>query len=262
MTQPTVGLWVTCLVDFFRPQVALASVRLLEAAGCRVEVPSGQTCCGQPAWNAGDRATARALGEQLLDQCRGLEALVVPSGSCTGMIRQLPDVLGTAHPRHGEALALAERTHELAQYLVDVLDYRPLASCRGLQLTYHDACSGLRELGVRGQPRRLLADAGVELVEMDQATVCCGFGGTFCVKYPEISAGMVDDKLASIERSGARCVAAGDLGCLLNIQGRLQRQERAVQARHFVEWLADGLADGLADDATRAPAGPAAGDQP
>lgn len=242
MTQRTVGLWVTCLVDFFRPGIAFASIRLLEQAGCRVEVPDGQTCCGQPAWNSGDRATAQALGERLLDQCAQLEALVVPSGSCAGMIRQLPAVFGEQHPRHAEAVALAGRTWELAQYLVDHCDYHPPAEKQGLQLTYHDACSGLRELGVQAQPRRLLSDAGAEIVEMDQATTCCGFGGTFCVKYPDISAGMVDDKLAAIERSGSRRLAAGDLGCLLNIEGRLRRQGSDVEVRHLAEWLVDAAA--------------------
>lgn len=248
MSQRQVGLWITCLVDFFRPQIAFASIRLLEQAGCTVSVPAGQTCCGQPAWNSGDRATAVALGLRLLDQCRDLEALVVPSGSCAGMIRQLPEVLGEQHPRHQEARALSARTFELAQFLVDECDFRPAAVPESIQVTYHDACSGLRELGVQAQPRRLLADAGVQVVEMDQATTCCGFGGTFCVKYPDISVGMVNDKLASIERSGAAALATGDLGCLLNMNGRLQRTGSVVDARHFVEWLADGLADRAASE--------------
>ncbi len=240
MTRRRVGLFVTCLVDFFRPEVAFASIRLLEAAGCEVVVPEPQTCCGQPAWNSGDRASARALALDVLDAFAGIDAVVVPSGSCAGMLRQFPAVLGAEHPRHGEAVTLAARAFELTSFLVDELGFEPppVAATGDGAVTYHDACSGLRELGVREQPRALLAAAGVAVTEMDTASVCCGFGGTFCVKYPDISGGMVDDKLASIERSGATTVLAGDLGCLLNLEGRLLRVGRPVRVLHVAEMLA------------------------
>ncbi|TVS15830.1 MAG: (Fe-S)-binding protein [Gammaproteobacteria bacterium] len=240
MTRRRVGLFVTCLVDFFRPEVAFASIRLLEAAGCEVVVPEPQTCCGQPAWNSGDRASARALALDVLDAFAGIDAVVAPSGSCTGMLRQFPAVLGVDHPRHAEAVTLAARAFELTSFLVDELGFEPspVAASGDAAVTYHDACSGLRELGVREQPRALLAAAGVAVMEMDTATVCCGFGGTFCVKYPDISGAMVDDKLASIERSGATTVVAGDLGCLLNLEGRLLRVGRPVRALHVAEMLA------------------------
>ena len=188
---PRVGLFVTCLVDFVRPSVGFAAVRLLEDAGCAVVVPAGQTCCGQPAWNAGDRRTARDLGLAVLDAFADVEHVVAPSGSCTGMLRQFPEVLGAEHPRHGEAAALAARAFELTAFLVDVCGWTPPPGPGGEAraaaapvVTYHDGCAGLRECGVKTQPRALLRAAGVTVAEMGRAEVCCGFGGTFCVKYP------------------------------------------------------------------------------
>ncbi|MEE4297895.1 MAG: (Fe-S)-binding protein [Pseudomonadales bacterium] len=237
MSRPRVGLFATCLVDLFRPQTGLAAAELLERAGCEVVVPKAQTCCGQPAWNSGDRATTRALALALIDAFADVDAVVAPSGSCIGMLRQFPDVLGATDPRQGDAEALAAKSFELFEYLVDERGYRPEPLADPPTVTYHDSCAGLRECGIKGQPRALMAAAGVELKEMDAAEVCCGFGGTFCVKYPDISAAMTDAKVASIERSGAPLVTGGDLGCLLNIVGRLTRDERTVQARHLAEVL-------------------------
>ena len=237
MSAPRVGLFATCLVDFFRPGIGFAAAELLERAGCEVLVPRSQTCCGQPAWNSGDRATTRALAVQLIDDFRDVDAVVAPSGSCIGMIRQFPDVLGAADARRPEAEALAARSYELAEYLVEQRGFAPEALTDAGAVTYHDSCAGLRECGIKSQPRALLDAAGVEVVEMDAAEVCCGFGGTFCLKYPDVSAAMTDAKLASIERSGADAVVGGDLGCLLNIAGRLSREGRPVRARHFAEVL-------------------------
>ena len=232
-----VGLFVTCLVDLFRPSIGFASVKLLEAAGCEVVVPEAQVCCGQPAWNAGDREDARALALNLIDAFADLDAVVAPSGSCIGMLRQFPDVLGPTDPRHPDAVALAGKCHELTEYLVDVCGYRPPAADGALRITYHDSCAGLRECGIKAQPRALLEAAEVEVIEMDAAEVCCGFGGTFCIKYPDISRGMTDDKLASIARSGAPLLVGGDLGCLLNLAGRITREGQPVHARHIAELL-------------------------
>lgn len=245
MSRRRVGLFVTCLVDFFRPEVGFASIRLLEAAGCEVVVPEVQTCCGQPAWNNGDRGSSRQLALAVIDAFAGLDAVVAPSGSCIGMLRQYPAVLGDEHPRYADALALASRCHELSSFLVDELHYSPGSSLQPVEqaVTYHDACAGLRELGVRDQPRALLQAAGVDVREMDAATVCCGFGGTFCIKYPDISGAMVDDKVSSIERSGAGTVVAGDLGCLLNIEGRLARLGKPLRVLHFAELLASAAPD-------------------
>jgi len=241
VTQPRVGLFVTCLVDFFRPPVGFASVELLERAGCSVEVPRTQTCCGQPAWNGGDRKAARRLGRAFLEAFEGFDYVVAPSGSCIGMVRQLPDVLGDDPGLAGRARSLAARSYEITAFLVDVLGERGEPVALRERVTYHDACAGLRELGVKAQPRALLEGAGVMLHEMPNAEICCGFGGTFCLKYPEISKGMVDEKLDAIDASEASLVLAGDLGCLLNVAGRLTRTGRAVRARHVVEVLAGEL---------------------
>jgi len=239
-----VALFVTCLVDLHRPNIGFAALTLLEQAGCSVEVPPLQTCCGQPAYNSGDRKTAQDLAKRVIQSFEGYEAVVVPSGSCAGMIRQhYPRLLADDPDWSLRAEHLAARTHELVAFLVDELG---VASVPGLwrgKVTYHDSCSGLRELGVKAQPRALLAAMdGVELVELADAEVCCGFGGTFCVKYTDISDRMVSKKSEAIEATGADLLLAGDLGCLLNMAGKLKRRGSRVQVRHVAEVLA-GLTD-------------------
>jgi L-lactate dehydrogenase complex protein LldE len=240
----TVALFVTCLVDMFRPSIGFAAVKLLEDAGCRVVVPAAQTCCGQPAYNSGDRADARAVAAQVIDAFDGFDHVVVPSGSCGGMIaHHYPALFDDDAAMRRRAEALAGRTHELMAFLVDVLGVRQVAARYDATVTYHDSCSGLRELGVKAQPRLLLA--GVErltLVEMANPEVCCGFGGTFCVKYPDISNAMLTDKVGDIAATGADTLLAGDLGCLMNMAGKLQREGRAVRVRHAAEVLA-GMGD-------------------
>lgn len=235
-----VGLFVTCLVDLFRPTVGFAAVELLEQAGCTVEVPRAQTCCGQPAYNSGDRADAKAVALRVIEAFAGYDYVVAPSGSCAGMIRcHFPELFADDPLLQPRAEELAARTWELVSFLVDVRGMREVAAEWPRVATYHDACSGLRELGVKEQPRRLLASiAGLELRELPGAEVCCGFGGTFCVKYPDISDKMVSDKADDIAATGAAAVLSGDLGCLLNIAGKLSRQGRAVEARHVAEVLA------------------------
>jgi L-lactate dehydrogenase complex protein LldE len=235
-----VGLFVTCLVDLYRPSVGFAAVKLLEQAGCTVEVPAAQTCCGQPAYNSGDRADAQAIARQVVAAFEPYDFVVAPSGSCAGMIHSHYPALLADDPLWRERAAkLAVRTHELVSFLVDVCGVnRVAASWRGL-VTYHDSCSGLRELGVKDQPRRLLDSvAGLKRTELPGAEICCGFGGTFCVKYPEISDQMVREKTADIASTGADLVLAGDMGCLLNIAGKLSREGRPVAARHVAEVLA------------------------
>jgi L-lactate dehydrogenase complex protein LldE len=236
---PRVALFVTCLVDLHRPTVGFAAIRLLEEAGCQVEVPRAQTCCGQPAYNSGDRATARDLARGILDAFGGYDYIVVPSGSCGGMLRHhIPTLFDDDPNLRARAEALADRTHELVSFLTDILGLERVAAKFSGSVTYHDSCSGLRELGVKAQPRRLLAAAGAEIREMADPEVCCGFGGTFCVKYPEISTRMVSDKADDIAATGAETLLAGDLGCLLNMAGRLKRQGSAIKARHIAEVLA------------------------
>lgn len=249
--KPRVGLFVTCLVDLFRPSVGFAAVKLLEQAGCAVFVPRLQTCCGQPAHNAGDRKDARALARQVIDAFEAYDYVVAPSGSCAGMIREhypamFEDEAETAHRAHG----LARRTWELVSFLRDVRGVEGVEARFAGRVTYHDSCSGLRELAIKEQPRRLLRSvAGLELVELPGAETCCGFGGTFCVKYPEISNRMVEDKSEAVEATGAETLLAGDLGCLLNMAGKLKRRGSAVRVRHVAEVLAGMTADpAIGDD--------------
>ena len=239
--RPRVGLFVTCLVDLHRPSVGFAAIKLLEVAGCDVEVPLAQTCCGQPAYNSGDRETTRALGRQVLDAFGGFDYVVVPSGSCGGMIaHHLPGLFANDPNLRARADALGAKTHELVSFLVDVMGVDAVPARYDGVATYHDSCSGLREMGVREQPRALLRSvAGLQLVELEDSDVCCGFGGTFCVKYPDISTRMVSDKAACVAASGADTLLAGDLGCLLNMAGRLSREGRPVHVRHVAEVLAD-----------------------
>jgi L-lactate dehydrogenase complex protein LldE len=239
-----VALFVTCLVDLFRPTVGFAAVKLLEDAGCTVEVPRRQTCCGQPAYNSGDRADARAIALQVFDAFAGYDYVVAPSGSCAGMLRvHYPELFADDSENFPRAQELAERSWELVSFLVDVCGMKAVAANWQRRVTYHDACSGLRELGVKLQPRQLLASvSGLRLAELPGAEVCCGFGGTFCVKYPEISDKMVTDKAADIVGTSADAVLSGDMGCLLNIAGKLYRQGRLVEVRHVAEVLA-GMSD-------------------
>jgi L-lactate dehydrogenase complex protein LldE len=244
---PRVGLFVTCLVDLFRPSVGFAAVKLLEDAGCTVEAPRAQTCCGQPAHNSGDSGTSRAIARQVIAAFEGFDAVVAPSGSCAGMIKHhYPGLFADGESWRKRAEALAAKTFELVSYLADERGVENVAARFDGSVTYHDSCAGLRELGVREQPRRLLASVdGLEMKELPGADVCCGFGGTFCIKYPDISTRMVSDKTADIAATGAGTLLAGDLGCLLNMAGRLSREGRGIEVRHVAEVLA-GMADGPA----------------
>jgi L-lactate dehydrogenase complex protein LldE len=235
-----VALFVTCLVDLFRPTIGFAAVKLLEEAGCTVEVPRAQTCCGQPAYNSGDRANAKAIAMQVLDAFEGYDHVIAPSGSCAGMLRRhYPELFADEPAVLPRVQQLAARSWELVSFLVDVCGLKGVRARWVRRVTYHDACSGLRELGIKDQPRRLLASVdGLTLRELPGAETCCGFGGMFCVKYPDISDKMVSDKQADIVKTGAEAVLAGDLGCLLNIAGKLHRHGARLEVRHVAEVLA------------------------
>ena len=237
---PRVGLFVTCLVDLFRPTVGFAAVKLLEAAGCTVEVPASQTCCGQPAYNSGDRADTKDIARAVIRAFEDFDYVVAPSGSCAGMIKEHYGELFADEPEWAQRAAhLKHRTYELVSFLVDVLGIDAVDTEYAGTITYHDSCSGLRELGVKQQPRRLLRSVeGLHLAELPGAEVCCGFGGTFCIKYPEISNKMVSEKTADIVRTGADTLLAGDMGCLLNMAGKLKREGSTVKVRHIAEVLA------------------------
>ena len=247
-----VGLFVTCLVDLFRPSVGFAAVKLIEDAGFALEVPRDQTCCGQPAYNSGDRKDAIALAKQVIATFEPYDYVVAPSGSCSAMIvKHYPTLLSDEAAWAERAASLSAKTYELVSFLVDVAGLETVASHFKGSVTYHDSCSGLRELKIEQQPRKLLTSIeGVELKEMQDSDVCCGFGGTFCVKYPDISDAIVSKKSGNAEKADVTTLLAGDLGCLMNIAGKLKRQGSAIEVRHVAEILA-----GMTDQ-------PAIGDKP
>ncbi|OXT01565.1 Fe-S oxidoreductase [Notoacmeibacter marinus] len=244
--RPTVGLFVTCLVDLFRPTVGFAAIKLLEESGCDITVPNTQTCCGQPAYNAGHRNETAAIARQVVAAFEAFDYVVAPSGSCAAMIRHhYPALLADDPKWAARAEKLAEKTHELTSFLTDVRSVSTTAAALPARTsaTYHDSCSGLRELGVKAQPRALLAKIdNLELKEMNDPEVCCGFGGTFCAKYPAISEVIVSAKTKDIAGTEADLLLAGDMGCLMNMAGRLRREGHRTEVRHVAEILA-GMTD-------------------
>lgn len=245
--RPHVGLFVTCLVDMMRPSVGFASVKLLEQAGCTVDAPAAQTCCGQPAYNSGDRNTTREMALNMIEAFEPFDYVVSPSGSCAGILRKhYPGLFEDGSHERERAEAVAAKTYELISFLTDVMKMQSVDAELDQKATYHDSCSGYRELGIKDQPRKLLGTVkGLEVTEMKDAEICCGFGGTFCVKYPDISNDMVTKKIANVEASGADLLLAGDLGCLMNMAGKLKREGSKVKVRHVAEVLA-GTCDGPA----------------
>ncbi|MGD9914856.1 MAG: (Fe-S)-binding protein [Rhizobiaceae bacterium] len=242
--KPRVGLFVTCLVDLFRPAVGFAAIKLIEDAGCTVEVPTAQTCCGQPAYNSGDREDTKAIAINTIKAFEGYDYIVAPSGSCAGMLKKhYPGLFRGDAQWEARADAFAAKVHELVSFLTDVRGVRAVSARQVGTYTYHDSCSGLRELGISAQPRQLLKSVeGARLIEMRDPDVCCGFGGTFCVKYSDISNDIVGRKVEAIDGSGADTLLAGDLGCLMNMAGKLKRSGSHVEARHVAEVLA-GMGD-------------------
>jgi len=238
-----VALYVTCLVDLMRPSVGFAALRLLEAAGAEVFVPEGQTCCGQPAWNAGNRALAVDLAKKAIRELEGYDYVVIPSGSCADQIRNVyPQLLADDADWAPRATALAARARELTEFLAEVMPLAQMPAEFAGSVTYHDSCKGLRGLGIKQQPRDLLLQVrGLSLQEMPDCEECCGFGGAFSVKYGEVSTQIVDRKCASIATVGADAVVGGDLGCLMNIEGRLRRRgDETTRVLHIAEVLAGG----------------------
>ncbi|HEF5783870.1 Fe-S oxidoreductase [Burkholderia multivorans] len=235
-----VGLFVTCLVDLMRPEIGFSALKLIRDAGYEVFVPPAQTCCGQPAYNSGERALARDLAEKMLREFEQFDYVVAPSGSCGGMIRAHYGDLFRDDPELMARYArLQPKVYELTDFLVNVAKVTLAPGEFAGPVTYHDSCSGLRELGVKAQPRALLAQRGVAVAEMKDCEHCCGFGGTFAVKYGDISAAIADEKCANVRASGAGTVVLGDLGCMLNIEGRLRRTgDRDTRVLHVAQVLA------------------------
>lgn len=245
---PFVGLFVTCLVDLMRPSIGFAAVKLLEQSGCQIDVPAQQTCCGQPNYNSGDRTAAQNTARQVIAAFANHDYVVAPSGSCAGMLKKhYPLLLADDEEWAERAQQLSAKTYELVSFLVDVLGVKNVTAHYDGRVTYHDACSGLRELGIKHQPRNLLKTVtGLELCEMDQTEVCCGFGGTFSAKYSDISNAMVENKAKEISATKPDMIVAGDLGCLMNIAGKLSRQGKTgkgdgIEVRHVAEVLSGDL---------------------
>jgi len=243
---PRVGLLVTCLVDLLRPEVGFAAIKLLEDAGCEVLVPETQTCCGQPGFNSG-ATDAASLARKVIEQFEAFDCLVVPSGSCAGMVKaHYKEALADDPAWLPRAEALAARTHELMSFLVDVRGFLPKNVRLDRSASYHDSCTGLRELGIYNQPRTLLgAVKGLMLKPLPGNDVCCGFGGTFCVKYPALSNAIVDDKAKAAVEADTDLLLGGDLGCLINIAGKLSRNGDKLRVMHAAEVIA-GMGEGAA----------------
>ncbi|MEP6635639.1 MAG: (Fe-S)-binding protein [Acidobacteriota bacterium] len=236
-----VSLFITCLVDQLWPAVGMSAVEVLRRAGCEVVFDERQTCCGQPAFNTGYRSEARRLAQRFIEifEETGSDAIVSPSGSCTAMVHHFHELFPDNERWRRRAEAVAERTHEFSSFLVETLGVEDVgAGFRG-RVTWHDACHGLRDLNLHSEPRRLIRNVrGAEFVELPNADSCCGFGGTFSVKYPEISVAILDNKIEAIENAGVRAVVSGDASCLMQIGGRLTRKKSAVRAMHLAELLA------------------------
>ncbi len=242
MRRMKVGLFVTCLVDLVRPNIGFATVKLLEDAGCEVIFPVSQTCCGQPGYNSGARDIAKTLARKVLAEFKDCDYVVAPSGSCSGQIKiHAVEDLFKGEPEQADFAALGAKWYELSDFLINVLKVSlpSPAAGTGLNVTYHDSCSGLRELNIKSQPRMLLSQVGASITEMADCEKCCGFGGTFSIKLGEISTRMAENKCANIRASGATTIVGGDLGCLLNIEGRLRRTgDTTTKVYHFAEVVA------------------------
>ncbi len=237
-----VSLFIPCLTDQFFPRVGINLYKILKKAGAIVDYPSEQTCCGQPAFNSGYHEEAIELAQRFLQVFRSSEYIVSPSGSCTSMVKMFyPEILedlGLKETLHD----VTRKTYEFSDFLVNVMGVTDLGVYFPHRVTYHDACHLLRELQVKQAPRDLIRKVrGIELVEMEQSENCCGFGGTFSVKYPEISTAMAEDKAASIAQTGAEYVVANDSSCLMQIGGCLSRKDLAAKPLHLADLLGESL---------------------
>lgn len=236
-----VSLFITCLVDQLCPNVGVAAVEVLRRAGCEVVFDERQTCCGQPAYNTGYRKEARKFAQRFIEifEDSDAEFIVSPSGSCTAMVKHFHELFPDDKNWRERCEKIAEKTYEFSSFLVNVLKIETVGAKFSGKLTWHDACHGLRDLKIKGEPRELLKNVeNAEFVELEGADVCCGFGGTFSVKFPEISAAILDNKIEMIESSGADAVVACDASCLMQIGGRLSRIGSKVKPMHIAEILA------------------------
>jgi L-lactate dehydrogenase complex protein LldE len=228
----------TCLVDLFFPQAGLSGIRLIQREGVRVIFPQGQTCCGQPAFNSGYSEEARSVAQKQIALFPEPFPIVVPSGSCAAMMKHHYPALFGGHALAPQARAFADRVVELTELLSDVLRVQLTDRGEPEKVTWHSSCHAMREMGIEEQPKRLLGQLNnIYIVPLEREKECCGFGGTFAVRYPEISAAMVEDKAADVAATGAETLLSGDAGCLMNIAGRLEAEGSKVRIRHIAEFL-------------------------
>lgn len=234
-----VSLFIPCFVDQYFPDAGIGMVQVFERLGHEVDYPPGQTCCGQPAFNSGYWEQAKPLAARMFDLFDKSDVVVSASGSCGAMLKVFNAKLFEGTELEARAADLAAKTYEFSDFLVNRLEVTDVGAKYEVRATFHDGCHGLRELGIRDEPRKLLeAVAGLELVEMDAAEECCGFGGTFAVKFPHISTAMGEVKCASIDRSEADVVVSNDSSCLMHLGGLLRRQRSAIRTMHLAEVLA------------------------
>lgn len=233
-----VSLFITCLLDAFYPRVGQSTVRLLERLGLQVDFPEQQTCCGQPAFNSGFEDAARTVATTLLDAFQDSEYVVAPSGSCVAMVRHYFPTMFAGTAREKDAVALAARTYELCEFLVHKLDVTDVGARMSARVTYHASCHGTRGLGVLDEPLQLLREVeGLELVDLPYVEDCCGFGGTFAVKFAELSADMGKAKVAHAESTGAQVLTGIDMSCLMHLDGLLRRKGSPLKVMHVAEIL-------------------------
>lgn len=236
-----VQIFIPCFVDQVFPQTAFNMVKVLEKLGCEVHYNTDQTCCGQPAFNAGFRDEAKEVCTKFIKDFRGTDYIVAPSASCAGFVRNYYPTLFDNSSYHNEVKELQQRTFEFSEFLVKVLKVEDVGATFNAKATYHDSCAGLRECHIKTEPRLLLSHVkGLELVEMEDVETCCGFGGTFAVKFGPISAGMGDQKATNAAKTGADCIISTDLSCLMHIDGVIRKKELSLQTFHLADVLASG----------------------
>ncbi|MHA4842726.1 (Fe-S)-binding protein [Flavitalea antarctica] len=236
-----VQLFIPCFIDQLYPETAFNMVKVLEKAGCTVSYNQEQTCCGQPAYNAGFRTDSKAVCLKFLGDFKGADYVVAPSASCVGFIRNYYPKIFDNSSHHNEVKALQKRTFEFSEFLVNVLGVEEFGARLPVRATYHDSCAGLRECGIKSEPRKLLSNVkGLELVEMKDVETCCGFGGSFAVKFESISVAMADQKTGNAIATGASCIISTDLSCLMHIEGYSRFKELKIQTMHIADVLASG----------------------
>ena len=239
----TVGLFVTCLVDCMRPQVGVAALKLLRAAGAKVMYPPAQTCCGQIPYNSGHRQEAKSLAQKCAAEFADCDYVVIPSGSCCGMFRAgLPELFDDLDGKDSAIAAFRNKCMELGEYL-EFANFTPAPTATAMRVTFHDSCTGLRELGIKQAPRRLLRACGVDIIEMPDCEECCGFGGRFAEQFGDLSTALAERKCENILSVRTDAIVGGDVGCLLHIEGRLRRRGNETTVMHWAEIVAEGMAE-------------------